>query len=156
MANKRFSASIAEFGELTKRQMKDVLSASVEDVLKEARMPVARGGRMPTITAFLRSSLVGELNGTTSWPVTHPPKGGYDGGGDGDGLPPEVQLTVESMEPGDTARFAFTAAYAARLEYGFVGEDSLGRTFNQQGKFFVEGAAAQWQTIVAKNAARLK
>jgi phage gpG-like protein len=30
--------------------------------------------------------------------------------------------------------------YAARVEYGFIGKDSLGRWFNQTGQFFVHKA----------------
>lgn len=131
--------------------MRAVLQASVQEVIEEALKPEEEGGRIPVDTGFLRNSLVSELNGTTSWPVTHPPKsGGYEGGS------PSYALTVAEMEPGDIARFAFTAAYAARMEYGFVGEDSKGRTFNQQGRHFAESAAAQWPAIVERNIGKLK
>lgn len=146
-----FAAQMAQFRDKTREQMKAVLQRSVQDVLEEALRSESLGGRLPVKTGFLRNSLVSELNGTTSWPVTHPPKDGSAGGGS-----PHYLLTVAEMEPGDIARFAFTAAYAARMEYGFVGEDSKGRTYNQQGRHFVEGAAAQWPAIVARNIGKLK
>lgn len=138
MARKPFAAQIAELAGKTLEQQRAVLSASVQDVIEAAQLPVAQGGRMPVDTGFLRNSLVSELNGSK---VAEGAEG--------------YTLVSAQIEPGDTARFGWTAEYAMRMEYGFVGEDSLGRTFNQQGKFFVEGAAAQWQGIVAKNAARL-
>ena len=134
-----FTASLAQFRDKTKAQMQAVLSASVQDVLEEAQKPVAQGGRMPVDTGFLRNSLVCELNGSQI----------------GTGAT-SYTLAAAGMEPGDIARFGWTAAYALRMELGFVGEDSLGRTFNQQGRHFVEGAAAQWPQIVAKNIGRLK
>lgn len=136
---KSFTLQMQAFRDKTREQMRAVLSASVQDVLEEAQKPVAQGGRMPVDTGFLRNSLVCELNGSQI----------------GTG-PESYTLAAAGMEPGDVARFGWTAAYALRMELGFVGEDSAGRTFNQQGKFFVEGAAAQWPQIVARNVQRLK
>lgn len=134
-----FTADLAAFRDKTKEQMQAVLSASVQDVLEEAQKPVAQGGRMPVDTGFLRNSLVSELNGSQI----------------GTGAA-SYTLAAAGMAPGDIARFGWTAAYAMRMELGFVGEDSLGRTYNQAGRHFVEGAAAQWQQIVASNIGKLK
>ena len=35
-----------------------------------------------------------------------------------------------------------------RLNYGFTGTDSLGRTYNQAGRLFVERNAGRWQEFV--------
>lgn len=134
-----FTVQMQAFRNKTKEQMRAVLSASVQDVIAEAQRPIAQGGRMPVDTGALRNSLVSELNGT-----------GVAQGAEG------YTLAAARMEPGDVARFGWTAAHAMRQEFGFVGEDSLGRSFNQQGKHFVEAAAAQWPSIVEKNTARLK
>jgi hypothetical protein len=40
--------------------------------------------------------------------------------------------------------------YAKRLEYGFVGTDSLGRYYNQPGRFFVTDTCKRWPQIVQK------
>jgi hypothetical protein len=40
---------------------------------------------------------------------------------------------VRDAELGDTIRIVNGAAYARRVEYGFVGTDSLGREYNQAG-----------------------
>lgn len=136
---KTFTAQLAAFRDKTRAQMKAVLSESVQDVLAEAQKPEAQGGRMPVKDGNLRNSLVSELNGSQI--------------GTGSDC---YELAAQDIEPGDTARFGWTAEYARRMEMGFVGEDSLGRTFNQEGKHFVEGAAAQWPQIVERNVGRLK
>ena len=134
-----FTAALNTFRDKTKAQMQAVLSASVQDVMNEAQKPVAQGGRLPVDTGYLRNSLVSELNGSQV--------------GTGAG---SYTLAAAAMEPGDVARFGWTAAYALRMENGFVGQDSLGRTYNQSGRHFVEAAALQWERIVQENVARLK
>lgn len=134
-----FTVQMQAFRDKTKEQMRAVLQASVQDVIEEAQKPIAQGGRMPVDTGVLRNSLVSELNGAQ----VAQGAAGYT-------------LAAAQIEPGDVARFGWTAAHAMRQEYGFIGEDSKGRSFNQAGKHFVEGAAAQWPAIVEKNIARLK
>jgi hypothetical protein len=48
------------------------------------------------------------------------------------------------------------AAYSRRLNYGFAGEDSLGRTYNQSGYGFAEAAAAKWPQIVQEQAMKMR
>lgn len=134
-----FTVQMQAFRNKTKEQMRAVLSASVQDVIEAAQTPEAQGGRMPVNTGFLRNSLVSELNGSQ---VAQGPE--------------SYTLAAAQMEVGDVARFGWTAEYARRMELGFVGTDEAGRTYNQQGRHFVEGAAAQWPAIVERNAARLK
>lgn len=136
---KTFAAQLEAFRDKSVAQIEAVLSASVQDVVEEAQRPKAQGGRMPVDTAFLRNSLVSELNGAQM----------------GQGAE-SYALTAEAMGIGDIARFAWTAAYAKRLHFGFVGEDSMGRTYNQQGNYWIDGAAAEWQQTVSKNVERLK
>ncbi len=138
MANS-FTLQMQAFRDQTKEQMRAVLSASVQEVIEEAQTPVAQGGRMPVDTGFLRNSLVSELNGSK---VAEGPE--------------SYVLAAASIKPGDVARFGWTAEYALRMELGFVGEDSKGRTFNQQGRHFAESAAAQWPAIVERNIGKLK
>ncbi len=136
---KSFTLQMQAFRDKTREQMQAVLSASVQEVIEEAQTPAAQGGRMPVDTGFLRNSLVSELNGSQ---VAQGPE--------------SYVLAAASIEPGDVARFGWTAEYALRMELGFVGEDSKGRTFNQQGRHFAESAAAQWPAIVERNIGKLK
>lgn len=139
MAQKSFTASVAAFRDKTKAQMRDVFAESVQDVLEAAQRPKARGGRMPVDTGNLRNSLASGLNGTFGAPSDD----GYI-------------VTLRQLEIGDIAQFAWTAPYARRMELGFFGTDSLGRTYEQPGNHFVGAAAAQWPQFVAAWAARVK
>ncbi len=137
-----FTAHLGAFRDKTKVQMQAVLSDSVQDVVREAQMPVAQGGRMPVDTGTLRNSLLSELNGSQV----------AEG-------PDSYVIVAEMMEPGDVARFGWggaAAAYALRQHEGFEGEDALGRTYNQAGRHWIDGAAAGWQQIVAANVDKLK
>lgn len=52
------------------------------------------------------------------------------------------------MEVGDTAFVGWQANYARRVNYGYFGTDSLGRSYNQSGANFVDKIAAKWPQIV--------
>ncbi|CAB4180576.1 hypothetical protein UFOVP1040_80 [uncultured Caudovirales phage] len=67
----------------------------------------------------------------------------------------DVAVIVTSLKPGDRFQMWNNAAYARRLEYGFVGEDSLGRHYDQKGRFYVTDSVKRWPQIVAKMAADL-
>lgn len=138
MAGKTFTASVKAWGDKALENAELVLKASAQELVSIAQTPEAQGGRMPVDTGFLRNSLVSGLNGAMN-----------QGGGDSYGL------TIAGMKLGDTAQFAWVAAYARRLEYGFTGQDSPGRNYSQGGRHFVGSAAAQWQRIVAENAAKV-
>jgi hypothetical protein len=103
----------------------------------------------PVHTGFLRGSWQPSI-GTVDL--------GAPGSSDKTGARAQVKtgLVVKQMKPGDTFFLINNAAYAMRVEYGFVGEDSLGRSYNQKGRFFVTRAVKQWPQIVAKTAAELK
>lgn len=139
MAQKTFTASVNAFRDKTKAQMRDVFSEAVQDVIEAAQQPKASGGRMPVDTGNLRNSLASGLNGSFGAPSAD----GYI-------------VTLSQLEIGDIAQFAWTAPYARRMELGFFGTDSLGRTYEQPGNHFVGVAAAQWPQFVAKWAARVK
>jgi len=60
----------------------------------------------------------------------------------------EVASTIAQLKLGDSITIGWTAVYARRIEYGFVGLDSLGRYYNQAGQRFVGRAVMQWQVTV--------
>lgn len=94
---------------------------------------------MPVDTSTLRNSLVSELNGAAV------AKG-----------PDSYTLAVGRMELGDTMRFSWTAEYAMRLHYGFNGDDSLGRTYAQDGNMWIDKSVQYWQADVDAAANRFK
>lgn len=67
-----------------------------------------------------------------------------------------ISAVIADMKTGDTFHMRNNAAYARRLEYGFVGEDSLGRTYNQTGRYYVRDSVAKWPQIVEQVLADLK
>lgn len=89
----------------------------------------------PVDTGFLRNSFQITLNGLPSI------------GDSGIGIT-GISGAVVGMKISDTVYLSFTAAYAMRLEYGFEGKDSAGRLYNQSGRFWVRGAAQNWNTYV--------
>lgn len=118
-----------------------LLRNSVQALAKEAGTTIPNGGRVPVKTGNLARSVVVSKD------------------------PPQIidvlakeqnfSLSVADIRPGDTVYIGWTANYARRQNYGFVGEDSLGRTYNQAGYGFAEAAAAKWPSIVTAEARKL-
>lgn len=168
MAAKSFSASVRAFTGKTKKEMREVFVESVQDVVEIAQTPgptvattkkaiakgigsgrgkskrqgpvqvANKGGRMPVDTGNLRNSLASGLNGSFS----------------NEGAE-SYAVIMEGFTLGDVAQFAWTAPYARRMELGFSGTDSLGRTYEQAGYHFVGAATAQWPQIVTKWAGKI-
>ena len=65
---------------------------------------------------------------------------------------PDVTLEIANIELGKTAYIGGQAEYLPRLNWGFTGTDSLGRKYNQAGRFFLEQNAAKWPQYVARAA----
>lgn len=65
-----------------------------------------------------------------------------------------VLSVAEGMTLEDKIYVLNTAPYAARVEYGFVGTDTLGRTYNQRGRYTV-AASLDRAPMFAQTAARL-
>lgn len=134
-----FSASVEGFMQRSIEARRAIMRDAASDTMTDAQLPKAQGGRMPVDTGNLRNSVASGLNGVLGAPDAA-----------------SISLTIEQMEPGDVAQFAWTAPYAMRQEFGFVGQDSLGRTYDQSGNHFVGGAAAKWPQTVAAAAERHK
>ena len=125
------------------RLLTALLRNSVQALANEAGKTIPNGGRVPVKTGNLARSVVVE---------NKPPQQGaadtrYSGG--------DVTLGVSKVVPGEPVWIGWQAAYSRRLNYGFVGADSLGRVYNQSGHGFAEATAAKWGAIVAEQAAKL-
>lgn len=136
---KTFLAAVKGWSDLTKQKMELVVKQSAQDVASIAQTDKASGGNMPVDTGFLRNTFQSSLNGSTA--LTGPDS---------------YAAIIAGMELGDVFEGGWTAAYALRMEYGFVGTDSRGRTYNQAGNFYALNAIQQWQAIVATNVAKVK
>lgn len=133
-----FSAQVSAWVRETEDRLLAVFQASAQELFSLAQATRYEGGLLPIDTGFLRNSFVAGLNGSTS----------LSG-------PDSYVLAVMSAEIGDSVIGGWSAKYARRMEYGFVGQDRLGRNYNQRGFGYMRNAAMQWQDIVNRNAARL-
>jgi len=117
-----------------------LLRNSVQALAKEAGNTIPNGGRVPVKTGNLARSVV----------VDNRPPQVIDGLAKGD-----FSLGIANIKPGETVYIGWTAKYSRRMNFGFVGADSLGRVYNQSGYGFAEATAAKWPAIVARQAAKL-
>lgn len=125
-----FTAQIESFAAKSKAKIELVFKQSAQDVFEIAQRPVAKGGRMPVDTGFLRNSFVAGLNGSTSL-------SGADA----------YALVIAGADLGDVVFGGWTAEYARHIEYG---------TSRMVGRHFALGAAQEWQRIVAANVEKAK
>lgn len=93
--------------------------------------------RTPVDLGYLRASWTVNLTGVV-------PMNKKDGAVN----PPIYSAVIGGAELGETIYASFAAVYARRIEYGFVGQDSLGRTYNQSGRRMVGHAVQNWQFYV--------
>lgn len=145
-----FSATVKGFAEKSKAAQEAVLQSSMEDVVARAsasqesartRVGAAMPGYFPKDTGHLIATVAADINGSGSFAVD---------------TETDVSLQINEFGAGDKMHVAWTAAYAHRINSGFVGTDSLGRTYEQGGVHAVEATAADWQEIVDANVEFLK
>lgn len=77
----------------------------------------------PVDTGFMRSSYFASVNVIPS---------GQGGAGTA-----AINAVAMALKPGDIYYLGNVAVYARRVEYGYAGTDSLGRTYNQPGRFWM-------------------
>lgn len=140
-----FAATISEWARETEGALETVFQTAAQTVANEVRNPVAEGGRMPIKTGNLRRSLMAS---TSEMPTIKPEKTQFTDSG--------LEMVIAGAELGSTVYLGFQAAYAARMNYGFVGEDSLGRVYNQAGFGFVDAVAQRWPQIVQEAEAKVR
>lgn len=147
MANEgqSFAAQVSAWASAEMERAEAVYQTAAQTVANEVRTPVAAGGRMPVKTGNLRRSLMAS---TSSMPTIIEGKQQFSDS--------PIELVIAGAELGGTVYLGFQAAYAARMEYGFVGEDSLGRAYNQTGFGFVTSVSQRWAQIVAEAEATVR
>jgi len=128
-----FSSELLAWVERTKRRQQVVFQTAAqflaEDILE----------RTPVDTGFLRGSFRTDPNKPVQ--VGDTPNG-FEG--------------IASAKATDTIYMGFGAVYAMRIEYGFDGEDSLGRYYYQDGAGMVRLAWQNWPQHVSKAAAQVR
>lgn len=134
-----FADQVDSWTRETESRMTAVWRASVGTLASEMVRTKANGGSLPHLTGNLMRSL---LMSTTRMPSVLPSGFRFN-------VPQDPGALAATLRLGDTVFLGYQAAYARRMNYGFVGEDSLGRSYNQAGNHFLERAIALWPAIVA-------
>jgi len=140
-----FAAEVSEWCRQVEGAAEAVFQTAAQTVANEVRTAVAEGGRMPVKTGNLRRSLMAS---TSAMPTIKEGKETFADSG--------LELVIAGAELGSTVYLGFQAAYAARMNYGFVGTDSLGRTYHQAGYGFVDAVAQRWPQIVTQAEATVR
>lgn len=139
----KFSDAVREFVVISGKNADVVLRNSVDELYKEVIRTKMHGGNLPHDTGNLGRSVAISKH---AMPRVDTETLEYD--------TQDYSPVVFSVDAGDTVYIGVQAAYGPRMEYGFVGTDSKGRTYNQSGNHFVEKAADKWPQIVKAQEAR--
>lgn len=132
-----------KWAENTSKLLTALLRNSVQALAVEASKTIPEGGRLPVKTGNLGRSVVVD----DKPPVQGQPGQQY--------TEQDLALGVSKLDPGKGAYVGWQADYSHRQNYGYVGQDSLGRTYNQSGFGFAEATAAKWSGIVAAEASKI-
>lgn len=130
-----------EWAMQSKARMTAVYRTSADKMADRLRQTRANGGRLPHVTGNLMRS----LRGSTAGPINvHT--------GEQEFTSQDVGLVIAGLQGDQDLWLGYQAAYARRVNSGFVGEDSLGRLYMQEGAHFVEDAMAMWGQFVKESA----
>jgi len=139
-------ADMGKWGEKAKRNTTMVMRSSVQKLATDLMTDVGPGaGQVPIDTGNLRNSLMAS---TASMPSVREGEFGDNTG--------QVTFAIAGATIGQTIWLGWQAVYAARMNYGFTGTDSIGRSFNTTGRFFLDAKAAKWQGYVDQAASEFK
>lgn len=129
---KDFTVSIDAFVAKAKGKAQEFASEFVQDISE------AVVNATPVKTGFLRASWYATINSPA-----------------GKGNVGNIGLVGADLKLGDVYYMNNGAAYAMRVEFGFVGTDSLGRKYNQPPRAFVRGTLDTAPTIAEATAQRV-
>lgn len=130
-----FAQQVGSWANSSERRIRAVHKRSLEKLAMEMTRTKAEGGNVPFQSGNLYRSFVASTSGL---PKTSTSRSSGS----------NATAVIATLPTSSPIWFAFQAAYARRQNYGFVGADSLGRVYNQQGHYFVERAIAMWPQIV--------
>jgi len=140
----RFANEVDSWVQETKKRMNAVFRLSTQ------KMITIMQENVPYRDGFLRASLVVLVN------QDPPPPNKSQEDGLGQYTEAYMQLAIANADAGDRIVAAYTMEYARRLEFGFTGTDSLGRSYSQPPRGWTRAAAQQWKAVVAEATAEAK
>lgn len=132
-----FSDQVLKFNAEAKENASLILRTAVDGLHKEIARPKSSGGNLPFDTGNLGRSI--EVS-TVAFPEVDQEEREYSA--------PDVSFVLNGVEYGDPVYIGVRAVYGPVANWGFVGQDSLGRNVNRTGDFFIEKAGAKWPSLV--------
>lgn len=142
-----FAAQVSDWCRETEGAAEATLQLAAQMVFNQVRTTYNEGGRLPIDNGDLRRSIVADAQ---SMPGVDPTKTEFT-----DKSAASLEI-LGSMELGTVSYIGVTAAYGPRMEYGFVGTDSLGRVYNQTGFGYIAAEQQAWPQTVAKAGAQIQ
>lgn len=142
-----FSGTISEWAAQERDRMEAIFHLSAQTAYTELRTTVNQGGRLPIDTGNLRRSFMAS---TAPIPSRGDDQTVFPDHG------PESEMVIANAPLGSTIYIGSQAVYAARMNYGFVGTDSLGRVYNQTGFGFLDAVQQRWPEIVKEADAKVR
>lgn len=139
----KFKTQINAHADMTEKKLTRVVVGALQELMQyittSAPGVTAGGtrieGKFPVVSSDLIRSLVVELDGARA--------------GSGRG---SQTVALVNYELGQVVRFVWTSEYALRIELGFTGTDTVGRTFQQPGWHMVGKNVPRWPALVTKHA----
>lgn len=138
----RFKAQVYAHADMTAAALTRAIVNALQDlmeIIQTSAPGVTAGGtliegRFPVVSSDLIRSLVTELDGART------------GAGE-----TSYAVGLANFELGQFIRFSWTMAYALRIELGFTGSDSLGRTYQQPGWMMLSKNVPQFPAIFERH-----
>lgn len=127
------------------RKVKQAPAMFAEEMANSMAWTVASGGFTPLDTGNLSRSVTISMT-----PLNRDPSGYHSP------VRQNYGSAVKAIKGDGTFFIQYKAAYAHRVNYGFVGTDSLGRSYNQSGRAFLEANIARAPQLMQKVATRLQ
>lgn len=137
-----FSQAVNKWTKQTEQRCEEAFQMGALDLF------IALRDATPIDTGFLRSSLKVGINGAL-------PSGAPNAYGSVSN-DTEALGVIAQLKLGDKVTMGYSSSYAMRVNYGFTGYDSLGRYYNQAGRFWVEAISAKYVSIMRRAATRLR
>lgn len=132
----QFKLDVRKWVEKAKANTREVVIEAIQDINEQVVVTT------PVVTGFLRASWFASLNQ-------------MPGGQGGGGSVAQMNVVAGNLKLGDVFYAGNSAVYARRVEYGFVGQDSLGRNYNQAGRHWVQAVMLNADQIAAEAARRV-
>src|SRR5690625_2982180 len=129
---KSFAAEVGNWAKGAEDKLRDTRNRAIELLANDMRKTVRQGGRVPFQTGNLARSLRAS---SKAMPTSR--EGPFES--------QDIGIITATLPLNKRLWIGYQANYARRMNYGFVGQDSLGRSYNQAGYYFVEHAVSNWQ-----------